>query len=84
MTEAIFALLLDRLATDTRAHSETKRRVPDSAVDGAVPPSSCQLPVRNGPGWRALAFPPGLWAPPKRMPGAGAGAEEAGEGGIPP
>ena len=49
-----------------------------------VPTSSCQLPVRNVPGWRALGFLPGLWAAPKRDPGAGAGAEEAGEGGIPP
>ena len=31
------------------------------------------MPVRNAPGWRALGFPPRLWAAPKRIPGAGAG-----------
>ena len=36
----------------TRASSETKRGAPDSAVDGAVPPSSCRLALRNVPGWR--------------------------------
>ena len=87
-TEAICAALLDRIATGTRAPSETKRGVPDSAVDGqagcAVPPSRCQLPVRNVPGWRAFGFPPQLSAAPKHIPGEGVGAEEAGKGGIPP
>ena len=88
MTEAICAAFLNRLATGARASSETKGGVPDSAVDGQagcdVPPSSYQLPERNVPGWRAFGFRPQLWAAPKRIPGAGAGAQEAGEGGIPP
>ena len=42
------------------------------------------LPVRNVPGWRAFRFPPGLWAAPRRVPGAAAGAEEAGDGGTSP
>ena len=53
LTAAVCAALLDRLAPGTRAYSGTKRGVPDSVVDGAVPPSSCQLPVRNVRGWRA-------------------------------
>ena len=88
LTEAICAALLNRLATGTPASSETKRGVPNSAVDGqagcAVPPSSYQLPVRNVPGWRAFSFSLVLWAVSMRIPRAGAGAEEAGEGGIPP
>ena len=66
----------------------TNEGAPDSAVSGrvgcAVPPSSCHVPVRKVPGWRALGFPIGLWAAPRRIPGAEAGAEEAGEGGTPP
>ena len=88
MAEAICAALLDRLATGTQASSKTKVGVPDSTVDGqagcAVPPSSCQLPVRNVPGWRAFGFPPRIWAAPKLIPEVGAGAEEANEDGIPP
>ena len=60
----------------------------DSAAGGrvgcAAPPSKCHLPVRKVPGWRAFGFPPALWAAPRRMPGAAAEAEEAGEGGTPP
>ena len=63
---------------------ETQRGVPDSAVAGAVLLSSCQLPARNIPGWRAFGFSPGLWAAPTRISGSGAGAEEASEGGISP
>ena len=76
------------LAIGTRASYEKNGGTPDSAGGGragcAVPPSSCHLPVRKVPGWRAFGFPLGLWAAPRRIPGAGAGAEEAGEGGTPP
>ena len=53
LTKAVCVALLDRLATGTRASPEIKRGVPDSVVDSVVPPSSCRLPVRNVPGWRA-------------------------------
>ena len=50
MAKEICAALLDRLATGTRASSDTKRDVLDSVVDGAVPLLSCRLPVRDVPG----------------------------------
>ena len=88
VTEAICAALLDRLATATRASCETNGGAPDSAVGGrvgcAAPPPNCHLPVRKVPGWRVFGFPLGLWAAPSRIPGAAAGAEEAGEGRTPP
>ena len=77
-------MLLDRLATEHEHLLKPKEVPPDSVVDGAVPPSSCRLPLRNVPGWRARVFSPGLWAAPKRIQGAGAGAEEAGKRWIPP
>ena len=76
--------VIKQASNRTRASSEIKRGAPDGVVDGAVPPSSCRLPLRNVPGWRARVFPLGLWAAPKHIRGAGAGAEEAGKGGIPP
>ena len=72
--------VMDRLAAGKRASCETKEVPPDNAAGGrvgvAAPPSSCHLPVRKVPGWRAFGFLPASWAAPKRMPGA----EEAGEG----
>ena len=84
MTEAICAALLDRLETEHEHIPKPKEVPPDSVVDCAVPPSSCRLPLRNVPGWRANLFWPGLWAAPKRIRGAEAGAEETGERRIPP
>ena len=88
LTEAFIAALLDRLATGTRASCETNGGAPGSAGGGrvgcAVPPSRCHFPVRKVPGCRAFGFPLGLWAAPRRIPGAEAGAKEAGEGGTPP
>ena len=86
--EAICAAILDRLATATRASCEQNGGAPDSAAGGrvgcAVQPSSCKLPVRKVPGWRAFGVPLGLWAAPMRTPGAAVGGEEGGEGGTPP
>ena len=63
MTEVTCAAVLDRLTIDTRVSSETIIGVLDRAVDGqaacAVPPSSCQVLVRNVLGWSAFGFPPG-------------------------
>ena len=87
LPEVIGAALLDRLATGTRESCGPNGDAPDSAVGGragcAVPPSSCQEPVRKVPGCRTFGFPLGLWAARRRIPGAVAGAEEAGEGGTP-
>ena len=87
LTEAICAALLDRLATGTRVSCKPNGGAPDSAVGGwagcAVPPSSCHLPVRKVPGWRAFGFPLGLWVAARRIPRAGAEPEEAVEGGTP-
>ena len=77
-----------RRTTGTRASCESKGSVLDSAVGVrvgcAIPPSPCQLPVLKVPGWGALGFALGLWVAPKRFPGAGTEAEEAGEGGTAP
>ena len=42
---------------------------------------NCQYGMRQA--GVPLGFPPRLRAAPKRIPGAGAGSEEAGQGGIP-
>ena len=87
VTEANIAALLDGLATGIRASCETNGGAPDSAggerAGCAVPPSSCHLPVRKVPGWRAFGFPLGLWVAARRIPRAGAEPEEAVEGGTP-
>ena len=73
-----------RLATEHEHLLKTKYVPPDSVVNGAVPLSSCRLPLRNVPGWHPNLFSPGLWVAPKRIRGAGAGTEEVGERRIPP
>ena len=84
---AIQNLFSEKRAISIVARVETKGSVLDSAfgvrVGCAVPPSRCQLPELKIPGWRALGFPPRLWAAPMHLPGAVMGAEEAGVGGIP-
>ena len=64
----------EKSAPSIVARVETNGSVPDSAfgarVGCAVPPSRCQLPERKAPGWRALGFPPELWAAPTCLPGA--------------
>ena len=78
--------LLDRMTTGTRAYCEKNGRAPDSSVVGravcAVPPLSCHLPVWKVPGWRGIQL--GLWAAPRRIPGAAGGSKQAGKGGTPP
>ena len=87
-TEAFSAALLDRLAAGSRASRATNGGVPYRAAGGRVacdlPPSSCQFPVRKVPGSRTFGFPLGVWPASKRIPGATAGVEEAGEGETPP
>ena len=82
------AALLDRLATGTRESCETNGGVPASAVGGrvggAVPPSSCQFPVRKVPGSRAFEFLLRLWPAASRIPRTAGGTGEAGEGWTPP
>ena len=76
-------LLLDSIATGARVSSETTRGAPDNAVDGqarcAAPPSSCQFPVRNVPGWRVRTLTP-VMAGSKAHSRSGSGGRRGGRG----